>query len=117
MSTELTQVEDYYDAETFKRIKAFADTQETPFVVIDRATVARQFDELQQLFPFARVYYAVKANPAPEIISLLRYKNSNFDVASIYELDKLLSLGVTRSEEHTSELQSRENPVCRLLLE
>src|SRR5690554_6359094 len=95
MSTELTQVEDYYDAETFRRIKAFAETQETPFVVIDTATVARQFDELQQLFPYARVYYAVKANPAPEIISLLRDKNSNFDVASIYELDKLLSLGVT----------------------
>ena len=95
MSTELTQVEDYYDAETFKRIKAFADTQETPFVVIDTATVARQFDELQQLFPYARVYYAVKANPAPEILSLLRDKGSNFDVASIYELDKLLSLGVS----------------------
>ena len=94
MSTELTQVEDYYDAETFKRIKAFAETQETPFVVIDTATVARQFDELQELFPYARVYYAVKANPAPEIISLLRDKGSNFDVASIYELDKLLSLGV-----------------------
>src|SRR5690606_41345998 len=29
----------------------------------------------------------------------------------------LRSLGVTRSEEHTSELQSRENLVCRLLLE
>src|SRR5690606_39355771 len=28
-----------------------------------------------------------------------------------------LQLDVTRSEEHTSELQSRENLVCRLLLE
>src|SRR5215475_15775405 len=28
-----------------------------------------------------------------------------------------VNLGVTRSEEHTSELQSRENLVCRLLLE
>src|SRR5690606_39591946 len=27
------------------------------------------------------------------------------------------SVAVTRSEEHTSELQSRENLVCRLLLE
>src|SRR5690606_23884935 len=95
MSTELTQVEDYYDADTFKRIKAFADTKETPFVVIDTATVAHQYDELQQLFPYASVYYAVKANPAPEIISMLRDKGSNFDVASIYELDKLLSLGVS----------------------
>src|SRR5436309_10495789 len=29
----------------------------------------------------------------------------------------VLSLALTRSEEHTSELQSRENLVCRLLLE
>src|SRR5690606_41089228 len=29
----------------------------------------------------------------------------------------LLAAGHTRSEEHTSELQSRENLVCRLLLE
>src|SRR5690606_39555752 len=29
----------------------------------------------------------------------------------------ILSTGGTRSEEHTSELQSRENLVCRLLLE
>src|SRR5690606_39310871 len=31
--------------------------------------------------------------------------------------DTVNSPGVTRSEEHTSELQSRENLVCRLLLE
>src|SRR5690606_40291206 len=30
---------------------------------------------------------------------------------------RLAPLGVVRSEEHTSELQSRENLVCRLLLE
>src|SRR5690606_41731743 len=29
----------------------------------------------------------------------------------------LMNAGETRSEEHTSELQSRENLVCRLLLE
>src|SRR5437016_10103051 len=34
-----------------------------------------------------------------------------------YSLDKLTSLGLIRSEEHTSELQSLTNLVCRLLLE
>src|SRR5690606_39942011 len=34
-----------------------------------------------------------------------------------YELNQLLKIEPTRSEEHTSELQSRENLVCRLLLE
>src|SRR5437870_7291834 len=32
-------------------------------------------------------------------------------------LDRLMADGVTRSEEHTSELQSRGHLVCRLLLE
>ena len=94
MNTEYTRVEDFYEPETFSRIKALADTKETPFVVIDLATIAKAYDTLKELFPYASVYYAVKANPAPEIIGLLRDKGSNFDVASIYELDKLLSLNV-----------------------
>lgn len=87
-------ITDYYDAETFARIKAFADTRETPFLVVDTATVGRQYDELVDAIPFASIYYAVKANPAPEVISLLRDRGSCFDIASIYELDRVMSLGV-----------------------
>src|SRR5690606_40595283 len=34
-----------------------------------------------------------------------------------FEYKKVVPKGFVRSEEHTSELQSRENLVCRLLLE
>ena len=88
------KVEDYYSRETFQKMKAFADQQETPFVVIDTATIGRAYDDLVGNFPFAKIYYAVKANPAIEITELLRDKGSNFDIASIYELDKVLSTGV-----------------------
>ncbi|ASL25714.1 type III PLP-dependent enzyme [Azotobacter chroococcum] len=88
------KIEDYYPPATFQRMKAFADKQETPFVVIDTETIANAYDELGDCFPFARIYYAVKANPAVEIIRLLRDKGSNFDIASIYELDKVLNEGV-----------------------
>ncbi len=88
-------ITDYYDAETFARIKAFADDKETPFLVVDTATVGRQYNELVGAFPYASIYYAVKANPAPEVISLLRDKGSNFDIASIYELDRVLDLGIS----------------------
>src|SRR5690606_40621367 len=37
-------------------------------------------------------------------------------VRAAQNADKQLITDVTRSEEHTSELQSRENLVCRLLL-
>jgi ornithine decarboxylase len=89
------EITDYSSPEAFERIKRHADTQDTPLLVVDKATVARAYDELQGAFPFARVYYAVKANPAPEIIELLRDRDSNFDIASIYELDRVLGLGVS----------------------
>ncbi|HAR31983.1 MAG TPA: ornithine decarboxylase, partial [Gammaproteobacteria bacterium] len=89
-----TAITDYYDAATFERIKAYADTRETPFLVVDTATVGQQYDELLSTFPYSKIYYAVKANPAPEIIQLLRDRGSCFDIASIYELDRVMSLGV-----------------------
>ncbi|ERI53291.1 type III PLP-dependent enzyme [Pseudomonas sp. AOB-7] len=88
------KVEDYYAPATFARMKAFADQHETPFVVIDRQIISDAYDQLGNCFPFAKVYYAVKANPAVEIIELLRDKGSSFDIASIYELDKVMATGV-----------------------
>ena len=42
------QVEDYYARETFQKMKAFADTQETPFVVIDTAMISKAYDDLNR---------------------------------------------------------------------
>ncbi|SFP87249.1 type III PLP-dependent enzyme [Pseudomonas borbori] len=88
------KLEDYYAPATFQRMKAFADQHETPFVVIDTATIGKAYDDLRAGFEFAKVYYAVKANPAVEIIELLKDKGSNFDIASIYELDRVMGCGV-----------------------
>ncbi len=91
----MIDIGDYYRPETFERIKRFADERETPFLVVDKASVGDAYDELHGAFPFARIYYAVKANPAPDIVSLLRDRGASFDIASIYELDRVLGLGVT----------------------
>jgi ornithine decarboxylase len=88
------KIEDYYPRDTFQKMKAFADERETPFVVIDTNIISNAYDQLVGNFPFAKIYYAVKANPAVEITELLRDKGSNFDIASIYELDKVMSCGV-----------------------
>ncbi len=87
-------IEDYYGVDSFARIKEYADTLETPFVIIDNRIIKQQYQELVKAFPFARVHYAVKANPDIRILAMLRDAGSNFDVASIYELDKILGLGV-----------------------
>ncbi|ABY96818.1 type III PLP-dependent enzyme [Pseudomonas plecoglossicida] len=89
------QVEDYFARDTFQKMKAFADKQETPFVLIDTQMISQAYDDLRAGFEFAKVYYAVKANPAVEIIDLLKEKGSSFDIASIYELDKVMDRGVS----------------------
>lgn len=86
--------EDYISDVEWQRFLAFSETVETPCVVINLRTIKKNYIKLQNSFPFAQIYYAVKANPAPKVISLLDELGSNFDIASRYELDKVLALGV-----------------------
>ncbi|MBI2381842.1 MAG: type III PLP-dependent enzyme [Gammaproteobacteria bacterium] len=76
------------------KMRALAETKDTPFVVIDLDVVRERYFALHNEFPQANIYYAVKANPAVEIIRLLRDQGGCFDIASIYELDKVLAEGV-----------------------
>ncbi|MEH6686199.1 MAG: type III PLP-dependent enzyme [Halopseudomonas sabulinigri] len=88
------KLDDYFDRDTFGRIKERAEQLETPFLVVDLKTIDRAYDELVNGFPFGKIYYAVKANPSNEVLDLLKNKGSNFDIASIYELEKVMALGV-----------------------
>ena len=88
-------LERYISRERFDRIKKFAEDKETPFLVIDLAKVEQKYDELISTLPFAKIYYAVKANPDESVIRMLVAKGSCFDIASVYELDHILALGAT----------------------
>ena len=54
MTDTAVLVHDYFDDATFARIKSFADTRETPFLVVDLATINRQYDDLHPLLSHAR---------------------------------------------------------------
>jgi len=66
---------------------------ETPCLVVDLDVVADNYDSLRALMPRAEIYYAVKANPAAPILSLLSARGSCFDVASVQEIDQVLASG------------------------
>jgi ornithine decarboxylase len=80
-----------------RRIARFlAERQpETPCLVVDLETVAQAYRLLQWHLPLARIFYAVKANPTPEVVATLRGLGSSFDVASRGEVDLCLGLGAT----------------------
>jgi ornithine decarboxylase len=88
-------LERYISRDRFRRIKKFAEDKETPFLVIDLAKVEQKYDELISTLPFAKIYYAVKANPNESVLRMLVAKGSCFDIASVYELDHILALGAT----------------------
>lgn len=84
----------YMEPERFARFREFAGTQETPVLIVDLDIIKAKYLELQQSIPNLQIYYAVKANPMNEVIRLLDGLGSNFDVASVNELDQLLQLGI-----------------------
>ena len=61
--------------------------------MVDLDVVRRQYVSLTAALPGTEVFYAVKANPAPEVLSLLIKLGSNFDVASRGEIELCLGLG------------------------
>jgi ornithine decarboxylase len=80
---------------TTKKIRDFlAERRATPYVVVDLDLVADNYRKLKDAVPQAGIYYAVKANPAPEILDTLAKLGSSFDTASVNEIDMALRSGV-----------------------
>ena len=66
---------------------------QAPCLVVDMDVVERQYKSLNQGMSQADIYYAVKANPAPDILKLLVKLGSKFDAASLNEVQMCLDAG------------------------
>ncbi|OGF27452.1 ornithine decarboxylase [Candidatus Falkowbacteria bacterium RIFOXYB2_FULL_34_18] len=84
----------FLSQEEFAKVRKFAGQEKTPFLLINLNRIEKRYDELRENLPYAKVYYAVKANPNNEVIKALFAKGSNFDVATVYEMNQLLELGI-----------------------
>jgi len=66
---------------------------ETPYLAVDVSMVRTRYAELRAELPEARVFYAVKANPAEAVVAALAGQGAGFDVASPGEVDLVLRHG------------------------
>jgi ornithine decarboxylase len=66
-----------------------------PCLVVDLDVVRDNYQSFGKALPDTKVYYAVKANPAPEILELLTRFGCCFDVASLAETHAVLAAGAT----------------------
>ena len=79
---------------TKKEMQELSEKYPTPFVVISLAQVERNYDFLKRNMPRVNVYYAMKANPAPRIVTALAERGASFDTASAGEIETLARMGL-----------------------
>lgn len=73
-------------------------THPTPFLICDGATIERRYEDLSDLLPGVRLYYAVKSNPMAQVVDTLARIGCGFEIASIYELDTVTAAGVAPAD-------------------
>ena len=80
-----------------ERIRQFLKTrtESGPCLVVDLDVVRENYLAFARTLADTKVFYAVKANPAPDILKLLAELGSSFDVASVSETQAVLAAGAT----------------------
>ena len=79
----------------FLKKRRESGTDEGPCLVVDLDVVRTNYQNFAKALPDTKVFYAVKANPAPEMLALLAGLGSCFDTASIPEIEMVLAAGAS----------------------
>lgn len=78
-----------------KSLGGLADRYGTPLFIINRTRLLEGVARFKKLLPRVAPYYAVKANPHPEILKIFAKAKLGFDVASDGEIEAVLKTGVS----------------------
>jgi ornithine decarboxylase len=99
------------------RIRDFLRTREDdgPCLVVDREVVRDNYLAFARALPDTRVFYAVKANPEPAVLSLLAELGSCFDTASVVEVQLALAAGATSDRISFGNTIKKERDIVRAL--
>ena len=98
-----------------QRIREFLRnrTDDGPVLVVDLEVVRDNYNTFAKALPDSRVFYAVKANPAPEVLSLLASLGSCFDTASVAEIEMALAAGASPDRISYGNTIKKERDIAR----
>ncbi len=98
-----------------QRILDFLSTRRPagPCLVVDLDVVRDNYRAFEKALPDSRIYYAVKANPAPEILRLLAGMGSSFDTASVAEIEMALDAGAPAERISFGNTIKKERDIAR----
>jgi len=100
---------------TTEKIDRFLTTKRPNLscVVIDLDVVCARYSALRICFPDARIFYAVKANPAADVLATLASAGANFDLAGEGEIGRCRSFGITPDRFSFGNTLKRETEIAR----
>ncbi len=100
---------------TTERIIDFLNTRrpDGPCLVVDLDVVRDNFTAFRRALPDSAIFYAIKANPAPEILRLLASMGSSFDAASVREIEMALDAGATPDRISFGNTIKKERDIAR----
>ena len=84
-----------------------------PCLVVDLDVVRENYLAFAKALPDTKVFYAVKANPAPEVLALLAGLGSSFDTASVAEIEMVLAAGAKPDRISFGNTIKKERDVAR----
>jgi ornithine decarboxylase len=84
-----------------------------PCLVVDLDVVRDNYGAFAKALPDSRVFYAVKANPAPELLKLLAGLGSCFDTASVAEIEMVLAAGAAPERISFGNTIKKERDIAR----
>ena len=84
-----------------------------PCLVVDLDVVRDNYKAFAKALPDSRMFYAVKANPAPELLSLLVSLGSCFDTASVAEIEMVLAAGAAPERISFGNTIKKERDIAR----
>ena len=98
-----------------QRILDFLATRrpDGPCLIVDLDIVEDNFNAFRKALPDSAIFYAVKANPAPEVLKLLAGLGSNFDCASVAEVEMALNAGATPRRISYGNTIKKERDIAR----
>ena len=97
----------------FLRRRHESGLDDGPCLVVDLDVVRDNYRAFAKAFPDSRVFYAVKANPAPKLLSLLASLGSCFDAASVAEIEMVLAAGATADRVSYGNTIKKERDIAR----
>ena len=98
-----------------ERIREFLRNrrEDGPCLVVDLDVVRDNYNAFAKALPDTRVFYAVKANPAPEVLALLAKLGSCFDTASVAEIEMALAAGASADRISYGNTIKKERDIAR----